>query len=533
MNMTDLDMVYLKPNVVPEPLFAGWYAWSHLISPATSAMNVVGRHLKIMNSFIQSPQIHMAAVKDPRMLGGPFMDHPESKVEEIRRLKEDTLRNQRPLILFAEAVRDLYLMLKREATGYGLDPLYDKVPEPLKGYVELYYDVQHQPGFRFYEPLLYQSPYYDPSAQSLACYTITGDHRPFVLSTPRLPSEDVLDLRMPFNSPAIDDLFRMRQRPAPYAQIRNALEIRSDQERLFRTFLTDKAPERRESFNEDGVRIRYFGHACLLIETREVSILSDPVLSYHIKDGIPRYTYEDLPEEIDYLVITHNHQDHIMLESLLQLRHKVKNLIVPRNGAGELHDPSLRLMFRALGFSSVIELDEFETVELPGGRITGLPFSGEHADLGIRAKLCHLINLNDTSILLVADSSSAEPKLYDHIHRMVGDVDLLFLGMECDGAPLTWLYGPLLPEPVARDKDRSRRLAGSDFVRATQLVERFHPGEVYIYAMGQEPWLTYVMALQYTEQSNPIIASNRLIDACREKGIIAERLFGMKEMRYV
>ena len=75
--MSDRDLVYLKPNIVPEPLFAGWYAWPHLISPATSAMNVVGRHLKIMNSFIQSPQIHVAAVKDPRMLGGPFMDHPE------------------------------------------------------------------------------------------------------------------------------------------------------------------------------------------------------------------------------------------------------------------------------------------------------------------------------------------------------------------------------------------------------------------------------------------------------------------------
>jgi L-ascorbate metabolism protein UlaG (beta-lactamase superfamily) len=530
--MSDRDQVYLKQNIVPEPLFAGWYAWPHLISPATCAMNIVGRHLKIMSSFIQSPQIHMAAVKDPRMLGGPFMDYPESRIDEIRKLKEETLKNQRHLILFAEAVRDLYLMLKREATGYSLDPTYEKVPESLKGYVELYYDVMNHPSFRFYESLLYNSAYYDRSAQSLACYEIDEDHRPFVLSTPRLPSEDVLELKIAFDSPVIDDLFRMRKQPVPYMEIRNALEIRADQEELFKNFLTKKVPKPQETFQETGVRIRYFGHACLLIQTREVSILSDPILSYQIEGGIPRYTYEDLPDVIDYLVITHNHQDHIMLESLLQLRHKVKTLIVPRNGSGELHDPSLKLMFRALGFANVLELDEFETVELPGGRITGLPFSGEHADLGVRAKLCHLIQFKQSSILLVADSSSAEPKLYDHIHRMVGDIDVLFLGMECDGAPLTWLYGPLLPEPVGRDKDRSRRLAGSDFVRATELVEKFHPKEVYIYAMGQEPWLTYVMALQYTEQSNPIIASNRLINACREKGITAERLFGMKEMWY-
>jgi L-ascorbate metabolism protein UlaG (beta-lactamase superfamily) len=280
------------------------------------------------------------------------------------------------------------------------------------------------------------------------------------------------------------------------------------------------------------VRIRYLGHACLLIQTREVSILSDPILSYRHEGGIPRYTYDDLPEEIDYVVITHNHQDHILLETLLQLRHKIRNLVVPRNGVGQLHDPSLKLMFRALGFSSVIELDEFETLDLPGGQITGLPFSGEHADLGVRAKLCHLVRLGGTSILLAADSSSVEMKLYQNIHQLVGDVDVLFLGMECDGAPLTWLYGPLMPEPLPRDKDRSRRLAGSDFLRATRLVEQFHPKEVYVYAMGQEPWLTYMMALQYTDQSNPIIASNGLISACREKGLVAERLFGMKEMWY-
>lgn len=531
--MRDNNLVYLKPNVVPEPLFAGWYAWSHLISPATAAMNVVGRHLKIMNSFIQSPQVHVAAVKDPRMLGGPFMDHAESRVEEIRRLKEETLRRQRQLILFAEAARDLYLLLKREATGYCLDPLYAKVPEPLRGYVELYYDVMHQPAFRFYEALLYQSPYYDRAAQSLACYAVAGDHRPFVLSTPRLPEPSVLALPIAFDSEVIDQVFRLRERAAAYAQMREALQLSAEQEELFKTLVTDVAPPPPPSFTEGGVRVRYFGHACLLIETREVTILSDPVLSYHTAGGIARYTYEDLPPVIDYLVITHNHQDHIMLESLLQLRHKVKTLVAPRSGGGELQDPSLRLMFRALGFANVIELDEFEAVEVPGGRITGLPFAGEHADLGVRAKLCHHVRLGETSLLLVADSSAADARLYEHVHRLMGDVDVLFLGMECDGAPLTWLYGPLLPEPVARDKDRSRRLAGSDFRRGMELVERFRPKEVYVYAMGQEPWLSYVMALQYTETSNPIVASNQLLAACQEKGIIAERLYGRQEMRYV
>jgi hypothetical protein len=53
---------------------------------------------------------------------------------------------------------------------------------------------------------------------------------------------------------------------------------------------------------------------------------------------------------------------------------------------------------------------------------------------------------------------------------------------------------------------------------------------VYVYAMGQEPWLNYVMSLKYTEESRPITESNRLIAECRARGICAERLFGEKEI---
>ncbi|MFM7854940.1 MAG: MBL fold metallo-hydrolase, partial [Flammeovirgaceae bacterium] len=74
------------PNVVMEPLVDRWYAWSHLISPATAALNIVGRHLRIMNSYVQAPQVHAAAVKNPKMRGGPFIDLGGKHVEEIRNL---------------------------------------------------------------------------------------------------------------------------------------------------------------------------------------------------------------------------------------------------------------------------------------------------------------------------------------------------------------------------------------------------------------------------------------------------------------
>ena len=123
--------------------------------------------------------------------------------------------------------------------------------------------------------------------------------------------------------------------------------------------------------------------------------------------------------------------------------------------------------------------------------------------------------------------------LFRSVQALLGDVDVMFLGMECDGAPLSWLYGPLLTEPLARDKDSSRRLAGSNFERGKGLVEAFNAKEVYVYAMGQEPWLEFISSIKYTDESNPIVQSDLLIKDCKANNIVAERLFGEKEIMYL
>ena len=500
--------LYLRPNIMAEPLVDGWYAWTHLIPPATAARNLTERHLKIMESYLECPEAHDAAVEDPALVGGPYMDFDRNREDDVKALRDRTLCQRERLVDLSRSIEQLDAVLREKATGYSLEGLYADVPACLQGYVEIVYDLNNQPSFRLIEPLLYRSPFYDDTCQSVMLAEIGSDDRPFVLSTPRLDKGNAVHLQIPFASERYDQLFRMKREPRPFEAIRDMLALGDEDAGLFRSFLTPEPPAPYAKYDGPGARWRYFGHACILLETGGTSVLLDPVLSYTYESDISRYTYDDLPERIDFVLITHNHQDHILFETLLQLRHRIGTIIVPRNGGGALQDPSLRLLLRQCGFRNVVELAEMEQIGFDGGSITAVPFLGEHGDLNVLTKSAYLVRAADHKLMFAADSCNIAPKLYEHVHRELGDLDAIFLGMECDGAPLSWVYGPLLTQRLERSKDHSRRLAGSNYDRAIAIVEQFRCKEVYVYAMGQEPWLNHVMGIKYTEKSNPIIEFN-------------------------
>jgi L-ascorbate metabolism protein UlaG (beta-lactamase superfamily) len=260
---------------------------------------------------------------------------------------------------------------------------------------------------------------------------------------------------------------------------------------LFRSFFTEEPPRKYKKYNGDRIRTRYFGHACILIETKDISIMIDPELSYTYESDVPRFTYEDLPKQIAYVLITHGHHDHILFETMLQLRHKVGKFIVGKNIKGSLQDRSIKLLYSNLGFKNIIKLAELEQVSENGIVITGIPFIGEHHDLRVASKLCYHVKLGNYSIWAVADSCNQSSEIDEHVHAIIGDVDVLFLRMECDGAPVSWVYGPIFTDMPERIKDHSRRGRGCNFKEGMNMVHQFNCKEVYVYAIGAEPWVNY------------------------------------------
>ena len=135
--MLNREPLYLRQNIQVEPLVDHWYAWPYLIPPATYGRNMCGRHFKIMDSYIAAPQVHAEAVKNPRMLGGPFIDYDGKRVEEIKALRDRTKQERSNLIDLSTAIDQLNAMLGSKANGLWMHPLYHDIPDALRGYVEL------------------------------------------------------------------------------------------------------------------------------------------------------------------------------------------------------------------------------------------------------------------------------------------------------------------------------------------------------------------------------------------------------------
>ncbi|RZP96965.1 MBL fold metallo-hydrolase [Vibrio vulnificus] len=521
--------LFLKPEVRVEALVNQWYAWLYTVSPAAAARYLVQRQIPLLKSYLKMPKLHSAAARSAKLEGGNFVDLEQEHLDECRILLDGLLSQQDALIL-SEALHDLNRLLQSHPAESSLTEIYPAIPGPLKGYVELTYDMFNNLSYRLMEALLYQSDYYRTDRQSLSL-DVNQHTRAFTLSTPRVALPGY-HWQVAFNDERVDRLFRAEEEPLTWPEIKAILSVNEKYEEKVRALFTDERPADKRVANvnrsdrQGELQCHYFGHACVLVEARGKSILVDPVISYCEQTQPDRLCFSDLPAHIDYVLITHGHMDHLNLETLLRIRHKVGTVVVPATTNGQLQDPSMKLMLENCGFNNVIALDNCESIAFPEGLIQAVPFFGEHADLNIQAKCCYLISIDERKIMFAADTCNVEPSLYQHFFRQAGKVDYLFVGMESEGAPSHWIYEPVLAEKLSKDANESRRLNGSNAVQAEAMVKALGSQKVFIYALGLESWLSPLMGLTHTEDSKQLQQVTRFIDSLTPQGIDVKLLSG-------
>ncbi|MHC0447719.1 MBL fold metallo-hydrolase [Flavobacterium sp. 3-218] len=109
----------------------------------------------------------------------------------------------------------------------------------------------------------------------------------------------------------------------------------------------------------------WFGHSSYFIQLEGKRFLIDPVFSGNASPipgttksfkGSDIYTVDDIPE-IDYLLITHDHYDHLDYETILKLKPKTKQIITAL-GVGSHFE------FWGFPVAMIIEKDWYSTVQL-------------------------------------------------------------------------------------------------------------------------------------------------------------------------
>jgi len=118
------------------------------------------------------------------------------------------------------------------------------------------------------------------------------------------------------------------------------------------------------------MRVTYYGQACTLIEAGEMKILTDPWLTEGAYQGTWFHTHvladanvtpETIPKDIDYLFLSHEHQDHTDVRTLKHFRPDIPLLIC------RFSTPKFHQYLRQLGFTDIREVESGQPLDLGDG----------------------------------------------------------------------------------------------------------------------------------------------------------------------
>ena len=203
----------------------------------------------------------------------------------------------------------------------------------------------------------------------------------------------------------------------------------------------------------------WFGHSSYLIRIAGLNILVDPVFSGNASPfrffgkafpGSNPYGVDDMPD-IDILVLTHDHFDHMDYSTVTKLHPKVK-FIITSLGAGA------HLEYWGIPGEKIAELDWWEKFELPGAvTITATParhFSGRTFTRNKTLWSSFVLRAGSYSIYLGGDSGYDDH--FKSIGRQYGPFELAIL--ECGQYGKNWPYIHMFPEQTV---DAARDLGAS------------------------------------------------------------------------
>ncbi|TRX60893.1 MBL fold metallo-hydrolase [Fulvivirga sp. M361] len=206
------------------------------------------------------------------------------------------------------------------------------------------------------------------------------------------------------------------------------------------------------NYDFEKPRLIWFGHSTFLLQINKKNILIDPMLGNvpapHPKLGSPRFSktlpieIEQLPQ-IDLVILSHDHYDHLDYGSILKLKDKVKAFYTPLGVGSHLTE-------WGISRNDITELDWWEEVDYEGLRLVCAPaqhFSGRGvADRNATLWSSWIIRSEKDNIYFSGDSGYGEH--FKAIGEKYGPFD--FAMLECGQYNEQWSEIHMMPEETAR-----------------------------------------------------------------------------------
>lgn len=215
----------------------------------------------------------------------------------------------------------------------------------------------------------------------------------------------------------------------------------------------DKLPVETPDFtmaSDDDVVITWLGHSSSLIQMHGKNILVDPVFAKRsspfqwvgpARFTEPSITVDDLPE-IDAVLITHDHYDHLDMDTIKALESKTAHYIVPLG-----IDKHITRWVK--DDSKVTNLAWWESYDLDGLEIHCTPAnhkSGRALDNQQTTLFCSWV-LKDEYHQILESSDTGYGAHFEEIYKRFGDFDLFM--PDSGQYSINWHYWHMFPEESA------------------------------------------------------------------------------------
>lgn len=200
-----------------------------------------------------------------------------------------------------------------------------------------------------------------------------------------------------------------------------------------------------------GPLVIWFGHSSYLLKLKDFTLLVDPVFSGHASpvklfgksfDGTDVFDVNRFGT-IDYVLITHDHYDHMDYETILKLKKNVKHFYTSL-GVGS------HLEYWGIPADKITELEWGETAKInETASITATParhFSGRGIKRAQTLWSSFVVKTSEENLFLGGDSGYGDH--FKMIGEQYGPFDLAIL--ECGQYGINWPNIHMMPEDTLR-----------------------------------------------------------------------------------